>query len=80
LGKQLKTNDKHNAKLSKIIEQGKELVATNKVLRAAIESSADVSLIKSVALVPFKPPSAFSGTAKKNRKKRKSADSDSESN
>ena len=79
LAQQLKENDKHNVKMTKFINEGKRLVDQNKVLRAAIESSTDTSLSKSMALIPYVPSQVFkSSSSRRSRNKRGRDDEESE--
>jgi hypothetical protein len=75
LANQLKSNDNHNANMTKYIDEGQRLVEQNKALRAAIEQSEDVSLVKSMALIPYKPSSVFkSNSSSQSKRKRGSED------
>jgi hypothetical protein len=78
LAKQLKANDKHNVNMTKFINEGKRLVDQNKVLRAAIESSTDTSLSKSMALIPYVPSQVFKSSSSRRNRKRGREDDESE--
>jgi hypothetical protein len=54
----------------KYLDEGSKLVEQNKLLRAAIESSDDTSLQKSLALVPYKPSSVFKSSSSQSSRKR----------
>jgi hypothetical protein len=79
LRNQLKTNDKQNARLTKMLEEGKKLVDQNLALRSAIEGSSDMSLTKSMALVPYKASTVFKSSSSSKSKKKRDRDDDEES-
>lgn len=78
LAKQLKANDKHNVNMTKYINEGKRLVDQNKVLRAAIESSSDTTLSKSMALIPYVPSQVFKSSSSRRSRNKRGHDEDSD--
>ena len=80
LASQLKSNDKQNAKLTKLLDEGKRLVDQNLALRTAIERSTDTSLSNSMALIPYQSNTVFkSSSSSKSKKKRDRDDEEDES-
>jgi hypothetical protein len=62
-----------------MLEEGKKLVDQNLALRSAIEGSSDMSLTKSMALVPYKASTVFKSSSSSKSKKKRDRDDDEES-
>jgi hypothetical protein len=76
LNKQLKSNDQHDSNMSMYVEEGRRLVEYNLALRCAITASTDVSLVNTLALVPYLPSKMFSSSSTKSNKRKDSDDED----
>jgi hypothetical protein len=76
LDSQLKSNDSHNANMTKYLDEGQRLVEQNMALRAAIEKSDDHHLAKSMALIPYKASSVFKSNSSSQSKRKRGASLD----